>query len=628
MPKRAMLFCHYDPQNVVDDHVLYTLKALAAIDIDIFVLSTSQIGETCLRLLEPLAREIHQLPNTGMDWGAYKTFLLERGIEPFRDYDELIFMNDSCYGPIFPLDELFGTIDSSECDFYGLTESVNLPPHYDHLQSYFLGLKKQVFLDPAFMDFFLKLQISNNYAEIVRDGEIAFSKMLYDRGYKSWTLVGPENEIWEEALDFKPQLAYNGIPWLLRSKRLPFVKIKSFATGIQGVNDRFNKGPDILAAIRKYSEYPADLINRHIRRVKPLSWHRNLDDVIIGLEDVPTPRNGIKIGVFAHLYYEDELYRLQKLSSIPGRFDLLVTTNNPEIRDNIEKVCQHYNLDIDKLDVRLIENRGRDLFGWLDTFACNQTDYEYALKYKDKKTTFASPETGLSWKEFIEESLLASKSHVERILGEMENNGKIGLVMPAYPPPLIFQNIPFAGGEENTAQMLKIMDRCGLPFSPDPFVPVFPVGNEFWYRPKALRQLFEMKKDDDDFPAEPVTQDGTFMHGMERVIPCVAHANGYEYRHSFTPDLLARVFRKYEDRLLRGSIPKNPAEKSDPAVEEIPLPPPTQGDAIPYEDSNGSDVEQLPLRHQIYIRFEGKFPRLAGVSRPLARAMWKLYKKL
>lgn len=57
--------------------------------------------------------------------------------------------------------------------------------------------------------------------------------------------------------------------------------------------------------------------------------------------------------------------------------------------------------------------------------------------------------------------------------------------------------------------------------------PIAPFGSVFWFRPKALEPLFAHGWQHSDFPPEPLPQDGTISHAIERVYPFVAQGAGY-----------------------------------------------------------------------------------------------------
>lgn len=57
---------------------------------------------------------------------------------------------------------------------------------------------------------------------------------------------------------------------------------------------------------------------------------------------------------------------------------------------------------------------------------------------------------------------------------------------------------------------------------------VFPLGNMFWARIEAIKQLFELEKEIILQP-EPLPYDGSFMHALERVSPALAGNNGFKF---------------------------------------------------------------------------------------------------
>ena len=49
----------------------------------------------------------------------------------------------------------------------------------------------------------------------------------------------------------------------------------------------------------------------------------------------------------------------------------------------------------------------------------------------------------------------------------------------------------------------------------------------FWAK-KALKNLYNLDLDWDDYPVEPIGYDGTMLHAIERLIPIVAMENGFK----------------------------------------------------------------------------------------------------
>ena len=65
----------------------------------------------------------------------------------------------------------------------------------------------------------------------------------------------------------------------------------------------------------------------------------------------------------------------------------------------------------------------------------------------------------------------------------------------------------------------------------------FPGGTMFWARPEALKLLFDLGLDGNDYPDEPVPLDGTILHAIERLLPFVARQAGYRLLTTHVPDV-------------------------------------------------------------------------------------------
>lgn len=78
---------------------------------------------------------------------------------------------------------------------------------------------------------------------------------------------------------------------------------------------------------------------------------------------------------------------------------------------------------------------------------------------------------------------------------------------------------------------VKIHEEKGL---------IAPLGSTFWFRPAAMRALFEKGWAYEDFPPEPLGGDGTISHAIERSYAYVAQSAGYFSAWLFS-DRFARI---------------------------------------------------------------------------------------
>ena len=116
------------------------------------------------------------------------------------------------------------------------------------------------------------------------------------------------------------------------------------------------------------------------------------------------------------------------------------------------------------------------------------------------------------------------------VLCEFENDPYLGILCPPFPAHgLYFMNMCSGGwgpNFENTKKLLKETLKLDVPIAGEES-PIAPYGSVFWFRPKALAPLFDHGWQHTDFPPEPLPQDGTISHAIERVYPFVAQAAGY-----------------------------------------------------------------------------------------------------
>ena len=110
------------------------------------------------------------------------------------NFDELIFANDSCYGPFYPLKPIFEKMEKqNKYDFWGLTKNtfgivqehgIGIACKAPHLQSYFLVFSKKVFSDSGFLDFIKSIKHETSKEAIIINYEVGLTNFLTGRGFR------------------------------------------------------------------------------------------------------------------------------------------------------------------------------------------------------------------------------------------------------------------------------------------------------------------------------------------------------------------------------------------------------------------------------------------------------------
>lgn len=178
-----LVYAHWDAQGRVRPDVLEQLRQYGN-HCQVAVVSASPAlasdSET-LAVLQSLCDVLLIRDNEGYDFGSWKA-ALQLCWSRVHAAPRLILTNDSCYGPIFPLNELFDRLGHSQADVVGLTESTLLRPH---LQSFFIAYSRRVIRAPLFRAFWEGVGVWRNKRQIVRAYEIGWSAVLQELGYST-----------------------------------------------------------------------------------------------------------------------------------------------------------------------------------------------------------------------------------------------------------------------------------------------------------------------------------------------------------------------------------------------------------------------------------------------------------
>jgi hypothetical protein len=227
------------------------------------------------------------------------------------------------------------------------------------------------------------------------------------------------------------------------------------------------------------------------------------------------------VAVIIHAFYPDIVPELfGQLRNIPCRTDLFISTDTEEKRAEVAANCAVW--DRGSVDIRLCENRGRDIAPKLITFKDVYDVYEIFLHLHTKR----SPHGGTplsSWRHYLTENLIGSPEIARSNLYLLEDP-KVGIVFPQHLFDL--RGILNWGYDYNHARAL--LARMGIELNKN-LVLEFPSGSMFWGRSAAIRKLLDLDLQFSNFPAEAGQIDGTLAHAIERIMLMVAEASGYEW---------------------------------------------------------------------------------------------------
>ncbi|MEB4209237.1 rhamnan synthesis F family protein [Mycobacterium sp. 94-17] len=153
--RTLVLFAHFDQQGIVDPYVTYYLEALHRLGATIvFVSGSASLSPGSVAPIHPLCAGIYTRRTLAFDFGSWHLawcILTRRGWS-LDQFDRLVLANDSVFGPLFPLEEMWGSFHGA--DMYGAIENTQMA---SHLQSFFLAWdlnsRTRAFLNELWDDF-------------------------------------------------------------------------------------------------------------------------------------------------------------------------------------------------------------------------------------------------------------------------------------------------------------------------------------------------------------------------------------------------------------------------------------------------------------------------------------------
>ena len=174
--KRIAIFASYDRNGVIAPYVTYYLQGLKTVADKIIFIADNDVNSDEADKIKDIVAYNRCEHHGCYDFGSYR-----RGFEwaeqngLLEDADELIFCNDSCYGPIFPFEEAFAKMEKRDCDFWGMVSSCQIR---FHLQSNFLVFKKNVFSSEIFKSFVKSFEAQKDFWNYVLMYETRFAEHL------------------------------------------------------------------------------------------------------------------------------------------------------------------------------------------------------------------------------------------------------------------------------------------------------------------------------------------------------------------------------------------------------------------------------------------------------------------
>lgn len=539
--RRLGIYTFFDKDGIVDDYVVYFLKALSDWTDKILVISNGPLEEAEQAKLEQIGCQVQIRENRGFDAWGVKFAIDQLGSNVLAQYDEVIIANNTLLGPVRSLEDMFSEMSRRELDFWGIASHPGMPdmdpfgcnPYGyipEHIQSFFYVIRRRMLTGEAFRRFWAELPQLPDYNAAVGMYETVMTRYFADAGY-TWSCY-MDSDAYYDMTD-NPLIA---MPMeALRDWNSPFFKRRAFFQDYDYLTTYTGQqsASCLMQYLQEETEYPLEMVWKNLIRTCHMSdLTQNLHLSLIFDRDNAYTDNAagrqLKAALFMHIYDHTMADMLAGYAStLPAEADIFISTVSAEKKAAIENAFAKLP---NRVEIRVLPNRGRDVSALLTSFRDVVMQYDVACVTHDKKTGYLKPQTvGEGFAYMGYENILASSAFVDQVLGAFAKDPFLGMLYAPDPNHADFAThigLEWGANFECTKQLAQEL-KLQVPMDQN-HPPMAPFGSSFWFRTAAMKPLFDKPWTYEDFPAEPFHMtDGSILHAIERIYPYVAQHAGY-----------------------------------------------------------------------------------------------------
>lgn len=565
-PKRCVIYFIYDKDGIIDDYVIDQLKDLRNNAQHIHCVINGKLCHDGKVALEKVADDIYVRENKGVDVGAYKAAIEYLTWDFIRTFDELVVMNNTCFGPVYPFKECFDWAKNQDVDLWGLTLDNKFGSDGPHLhfsnrktclQSYFVVFRGRLLKDKFLEDFFDEIPTTCDYRQSGLFYEYSFPGYFEDHGYKSAVYCKTE--------DLNYPLLHNPVA-LLKQFRMPLFKKRNFFHHYTDVlfHTAGEATAELISYLEKNTDYDMTKMWKSVLRTSSLSDIVRCAQLrrILPKEYSVTENFTSKMGgVFYFSCTESFDENLDFLENFPGNTDFLITVTSKEKEEILKDKLKKRNLNV---RVKIVENKGGDASALLIGARDFIKNYDLVCFAHDKKDIKAFSQSSLRSFSFrLHENLFCTKEYILNVINMFEKETCLGMAFPGNPNHGQYLKNDATGWAGNFDNTKKLLQDFGVDVKINPkTLCVAPLGTCFWFRPKSLEKLMNGFDGNGwsytDFPAEPTGKDDCLiLHAIKRAYAYFAQDAGfypvYLYNDKYAAiDLTNLEFQTYYGEAMRA----------------------------------------------------------------------------
>jgi hypothetical protein len=226
---KIVLFMHFDRTGRVRPQIQDYIRQLRDSGRSVvFITNAGFLTVPAMQALQDLCAGIIIRRNRGYDFGAWCDGVEHLNL-PHPNTEEIIFANDSVFGPIIPIAPMLARIDYASADIWGLVESWQ---YRYHLQSFFFAFGPAALQSPAFGKFWRGIKPVPAKTYIIKHYEIGITQKMIKAGLSVaslWTyqsLVESVDYQSLEALILQSDSDTGKADPILRNRRLQILRLR------------------------------------------------------------------------------------------------------------------------------------------------------------------------------------------------------------------------------------------------------------------------------------------------------------------------------------------------------------------------------------------------------------------
>ncbi len=184
---RLVIYFFYDADGVVDRYVPYMLEDVKKNCSELFVVCNGKLTPEGRETFQQFTSNIMVRENVGFDVWAYKEALEHYGWDKLAEYDEVVLMNFTIMGPLYPFADMLEEMNKRDLDFWGITKFHKVMSNpYDnmygylpeHIQSHFIAVRQSMLKSVEFQRYWKTRPKIKSYADAVGKNQFLLNCLM------------------------------------------------------------------------------------------------------------------------------------------------------------------------------------------------------------------------------------------------------------------------------------------------------------------------------------------------------------------------------------------------------------------------------------------------------------------